>query len=199
MTKLLLHNNVLKQKRIYTTLFEKHEISHKSLHWSDKRSQHIRFEQFLQVGDLNNKRILDIGSGLGCFYGFLKERGVECDYTGVDIVPHFVQSAKKRYKDAKFIEQNLLVRSLDGEFDYVFASGLFAFGSRLFFTKMSKVAFGLAKKAWVYNIYFPVNDIRFLDLDRTDLDGVNRSLKPARIEYKEQYLDRDLTAFIYKK
>lgn len=198
MTKLLLNNNILKQKRIYTRLFERYKISHKSLHWSERKSQHIRFEQFLKVGDLRGKSVLDIGCGLGCFYAHLEQKGIECDYLGVDIVPQFIQSANKLYPNAKFIEQNIFTRSIEKQFDYVFASGIFAFGNRLFFEKMNKTAFGLAKKAWVYNIYFPHNDSRFLDLTRSDLIRSIRSLYPSKTHYEEEYLDRDMTIFIYK-
>lgn len=198
LTRVLLNSSVVKQKRIYTQLYEKYKSSYKSLHWSERSSQNERFKQFVKVGNLQGKKVLDIGSGLGDFYGFLQDRDIECDYLGVDIVPNFVQNAKKRYPNARFVEQNLFTRELDQQFDFVFASGLFAFGSRLFFDKMNRVAFELAKTAWVYNIYFPRNDKRFLSLDEQDLKHSIKSLNPTSVKFEDSYLERDLTVFLYK-
>lgn len=198
MIKLLLDRNTAKQQRIYERLFEKHS-DHKALHWSAPESQTIRFEQFLKAGNLQGAKILDIGCGLGDFCGFLQERGIETDYTGYDIVPGFVQTARKRFPRARFEERNLLSRPASERFDYVFASGLFAFGSRLFFKEMNRAAYGLARRAWVFNLYRPDgHDSRFLNLTPHEAEFLCSRLRPAKLIQGADYLEDDITFYLYK-
>ncbi|MGE4295043.1 MAG: class I SAM-dependent methyltransferase [Campylobacterales bacterium] len=199
MIRLLLDQNVAKQQRIYERLLQRHSTGHRALHWSAPQSQQIRFEQFLKAGDLRGARILDLGCGLGDFYGFLKERGIETDYTGYDIVPGFVKAARLRFDFAGFEERNILKRPPAQQFDYVFASGLFAFGSRLFFKEMNRAAYALAAKAWVFNLYRPSgDDSRFLQLSKADALKLCGQLQPSSLSLDEGYLEDDITFYLYK-
>ena len=56
-----------------------------------------RFRKMMELGDFNGKSLLDVGCGVGGFYGFLKERDVRVDYTGIDICEDMIRAAKQDY------------------------------------------------------------------------------------------------------
>ena len=56
------------------------------LDWSDSAGQRARFEALVRSVELTNRRLLDVGCGLGDLWDFLKARNISVDYTGVDIL-----------------------------------------------------------------------------------------------------------------
>jgi ubiquinone/menaquinone biosynthesis C-methylase UbiE len=71
------------------------------------------------------KEILDYGCGMGDFHAFLKERGVNVDYTGTDINPELIALASKKHPECSFRVFDVEEEELDEEFDYVFLCGVF--------------------------------------------------------------------------
>jgi 2-polyprenyl-3-methyl-5-hydroxy-6-metoxy-1,4-benzoquinol methylase len=65
----------------------------------DRRT--IRFNLLANVDDLSGATILDLGSGLGDFYGFLLEKDIKVNYTGYDLSPDLVELAKKTVSGCK--------------------------------------------------------------------------------------------------
>ena len=70
-------------------------------------------------------RILDIGCGIGRFYGFLKETRRTCRYTGYDIVPEYVARCRELYPEIAVQERNIPRQEIEGEFDTIVASQVF--------------------------------------------------------------------------
>jgi trans-aconitate methyltransferase len=99
--------------------------SMKALGWRDEEQQKLRFKILAEIGDLNGKKILDVGCGFGDFYGYLKEQGINADFTGYDVTPKFIEVAREKYPDARFEVKDILADSVDETFDYVFSSGVF--------------------------------------------------------------------------
>ena len=99
--------------------------------WGTERSQQKRFDVLMQIGDLDGASILDVGCGLGAFYGALLARGAKVDYTGVDLVPEMVSQARASYGRDVFHAGTLqdMLKHGDG-FDYIFASGIFCFDTQ---------------------------------------------------------------------
>jgi SAM-dependent methyltransferase len=85
----------------------------------------FRFRKLAEIGDLRNRRVLDLGCGIGAFYPFLLEKFGQLQYTGIDIVPEMVEFASKKYPDARFLCRDLSKESLDERFDYVLTSTVF--------------------------------------------------------------------------
>lgn len=116
--------------KTYKKMYQIHGPSAKALAWRDRLSQEVRFQTFLEIVDdpqtFNQKKILDIGSGLGDFYFYLQKKKINCDYTGIDLVDDFISYSQKNYQEAKFILGDYLESKL-GSFDYIFSSGLFSF------------------------------------------------------------------------
>ena len=102
-----------------------HGDSPQAVRWT-ARGQLRRYEAFLAVcGDLAGKRLLDFGCGKGDLYGFLRERGVRCAYTGLDIHPDLVAMARGKHPGAEFIARDVEEEPLGRSFDVVVACGVF--------------------------------------------------------------------------
>ncbi|MHB8836601.1 MAG: class I SAM-dependent methyltransferase [Candidatus Methylomirabilia bacterium] len=90
------------------------------------RGQLARYEAFLAVcGDLTGKSVLDFGCGKGDLCGFLRERGVSCAYTGVDLHPDLIALAKRKHPGAQFVARDIEEEPLGMTFDVVVACGVF--------------------------------------------------------------------------
>jgi SAM-dependent methyltransferase len=87
--------------------------------------QRFRFAKISEIADLRNRRVLDIGSGLGDLYPFLLDQFSHVDYTGVDLVPEMVAYAAKKHPSARFLCRDLLAQDIDETFDYVLVCGVF--------------------------------------------------------------------------
>lgn len=90
-----------------------------------KLSHQKRFEKILELGDFSHHSLLDVGCGIGGFYEFLKERGINCRYTGVDINPGMIAAARERNPEIKeqFLVRDIIEEKLDSPFDYVISIG----------------------------------------------------------------------------
>ena len=89
-----------RQRRLYKRLYRKFGDSHKALHWSSREAQYARFRALLRIGDITGSRVLDIGCGLGDFFGFIQQRGHDVELFGYDIVEPLVQRCQQRYPRA---------------------------------------------------------------------------------------------------
>ena len=65
-------------------------VSPKTLGWGKTSDQLERFTALTDNYTFHEKTILDIGCGFADFYGFLKDKGILCNYIGVDIIPEFL-------------------------------------------------------------------------------------------------------------
>jgi len=92
--------------------------------WSSK-GQILRYQAMLDVGDINNGKILDFGCGKGDFYRFLVERGIHIKYTGFDINEKLVSLAKEKYPGVDFRVFDIDNDILDEDFDFIFLCGVF--------------------------------------------------------------------------
>ncbi len=98
-----------------------------ALRWTPQ-GQLKRYHTLVEIApDLNGSTVLDYGCGTGDFYRFLKRRGIEVRYTGVDINENFIELAKKKYPECTFrtmhIEEDK--DDLEGFYDYIFICGVF--------------------------------------------------------------------------
>ncbi len=96
----------------------------RSLGWIEG-TQETRFRVLAAIGDLEGCSVLDVGCGFGDFYEFLCRKGIKVDYTGVDLNPDFLDIARQRHPDARFITADFEVAKIDGRFDWAFESGVF--------------------------------------------------------------------------
>lgn len=187
-----------RQRRIYRGLFARHHDTHKSLHWSSVKSQEARFQVLTRVGNLQSRKVLDVGCGMGDFYVHLRKQGHNVRYIGLDIVDEFIQVARERHPGGDFRTENLLTSKRTYRVDYVFSSGLFAFGNRTFFNAMIQRGFRTASAAYAFNLYTAVHDREFFSISLKEAYKACKALKPKNIEMAEGYLENDVTFFLYK-
>lgn len=101
-------------------------FDHRGLGFRSRSSQVKRFEALLKLGDLDGRRVLDVGCGFGDLLAFLHERGIEPVYTGIDVCEPMVRRCVERFGEgARFVTADVLDHEPTETYDYVIASGLF--------------------------------------------------------------------------
>jgi SAM-dependent methyltransferase len=89
--------------------------------------QFIRHSTHMKIFELNGRRIVDVGCGIGMFYRFLRNKRIKFqEYIGIDIVEPFLDYNRATYPEAKFLNVDIFrdpLSSLDP--DIVFMSQLF--------------------------------------------------------------------------
>ncbi|MFA4843930.1 MAG: class I SAM-dependent methyltransferase [Candidatus Margulisiibacteriota bacterium] len=125
----------MKQAQIdyYEGLLAEHGSSFKALDWNSPESQRLRFkilqEIFIYGKKMNGVSLLDVGCGFGDLYGYFKAEGLvarqRLNYTGYDIAPKIIETARKKYPDAKFELKDIMAERHLPSFDYIFCSGIF--------------------------------------------------------------------------
>ena len=76
------------------------------------------------MNPLEGKSVLDSGCGLGDFYGHLQERGIKCDYFGLDLSPEMVKRARAKYPGGRFDVADMFAFPDEPQFDYSVAFGI---------------------------------------------------------------------------
>ncbi len=110
-------------KSFFESRFRRYGNRPEALDWS-ARGQRVRFEILAGIGPLKGKSILDLGSGLGHLYGFLRERLKTFRYLGYDLSPRLVKAARKSYPEGTFEVRDVVREEIDGRYDFVLSSGL---------------------------------------------------------------------------
>ena len=107
-----------------------HEFGYdcRTLGWN-KDCQWVRFEALLEgVRPGEMRSILDVGCGFGDLLGFLRHRGWEGRYTGIDLMEEFTDAARVLYKNdpaASFISGDLQTLPANFKSDAAVAIGIF--------------------------------------------------------------------------
>lgn len=114
--------------KYYQKLYMQHGLSPKSLGW-DKQKQYLRFSVLMsEFKDLISPSVLDVGCGFGDLNYFLKDTFSNYSYTGIDITPELIKTAKSIYagdEKINFILGDFITERFDSSFDIVVASGTF--------------------------------------------------------------------------
>jgi SAM-dependent methyltransferase len=168
--------------------------------WSSGHGQAVRFEVLDRVGDLDNASILDVGSGLGDFYGYLEKYHKNFHYLGIDLMPEFTIKAQIRFPNAVF--KNIELTDIEGNFDYVVCSG--ALNTKIpdykdtYFSMIEKM-YSLSKIASAFNfldIRHHDNDSDFAAFHPKDILEFCRSFAHKAV-LVDGYIKWDATIFLY--
>ena len=152
-----------KIKNYYEFYLDKYKIGHKAVNWSSKRAQQIRFEKMMDLPNLENSSLLDVGCGLGHLTKFLKNKNFKTKYLGVDISKKMIEAAKKinNKHDKKFYVCDILTKKKSAflKKDYVVNCGVFTVKSNYtndewwkFISKMLIRMFELSRKGIAFNL-----------------------------------------------
>jgi SAM-dependent methyltransferase len=119
---------------LYHELLEEFNKGPCAVGWFDGRAQQKgRFSSLLYLLNYlpprKKLRLLDLGCGLGDFYGYLKKQGslsrYKIKYTGYDFSPDMIKKCKQRYPRVKFQEKDILGKGKVPKYDVIMASGIF--------------------------------------------------------------------------
>ena len=122
-------DNMLKKEKkelikLYENRLKSYGVSARTMGWRDKKQQNLRFKILSEIGDLKNKRILDVGCGFGDFYSYLISKNKKPIYTGYDLSGKIIEKAKKIHPKTKLEARDILREGMSGKFDYIFESGI---------------------------------------------------------------------------
>jgi 2-polyprenyl-3-methyl-5-hydroxy-6-metoxy-1,4-benzoquinol methylase len=115
-----------------------------------------RYETLLNIaGDLSGKTILDFGCGKGDFYGFLKDRGISVNYSGIDVNENLIKLARSKFPETEFIATDIEESGFNREFDLIFICGVFNLriaGVEESMKNVLKILFKLCREALYVNL-----------------------------------------------
>jgi cyclopropane fatty-acyl-phospholipid synthase-like methyltransferase len=197
-------------KKINNDFFEQlindSKDEHSKVGWSTNSHQK-RLNKIIEIGNLNNSSVLDIGCGLGAFYGFLKEKNINIDYYGFDVSEKMIGSVKKIYPEiaSKFLLHDILTEETIEEFDYTVSIGsinlfldektnygmVFRMLEKMY--KHSKIGFAFSMTS---SLSRKKNNDTFYYDPKKIIDHVSTFCNNFRLDHS--YLPHDLTVFGYK-
>ena len=196
-------------RRHYENVLEQYGDSPQGVNWADADSQRLRFQILSEIGNLNGKRIHDVGCGLAHLVEFLGEKGVNCEYVGSDISPQMIKKAKQRLPKAQLYVADILEDMSDWmRADYLLASGVFHVKAasergawQQFVEAMLLRMFTLAKKGIAFNMLttyvdYEDSNLFYLSLAET-MDFCIRNLG-RRIVIRHDYPLWEYTVYVYK-
>ena len=169
--------------------------------------------------------ILDVGCGLGHLVMHLKDRGLShIHVVGIDVVPRFVRHATDAHPNHAFVLGDLAGDDISevihdlaiaagkhtaghGEpyrkdvpmFDFVIASGVFAYGSRMVYDKLLPRMAMLARYGFAFN-FAESKDPIFFVMDQAEAVATTRALPGiAHVTTRVGYWPSDFTVYAYKE
>jgi SAM-dependent methyltransferase len=189
-------------RRFYESQYETYGYDPRSLGWI-VGSQQTRFRELAAIGDLEGCSILDVGCGFGDLYGYLLDRGIRVNYTGVDLSHDFLDVARIVYPDAEFFMADFEREAIPGKFDWAFESGAFSLklsDNKTLIRNSLKKMFKMVKKGIAADFLSSnaaIKDSSLYYQDPEELRGFCNTLS-ERITIKNNYKPTEFCIYIYK-
>ena len=196
-------NSYQKNIDFYSGLLAEHGVHARSLNWGSEESQSKRFHILNEVGPLDKQSVLDLGCGLGDFYHWLKSKGKEVQYRGVDVTPGMIETAIARFPGVQFNIGSVDDIKASEPVDYAFASGIFYLVEKDPFAFMKDTIskmFSLSRKAISFNSlsdWATVKTNNEFYASPSETLEFCRSLSPY-VTLRHDYHPADFTVYIYK-
>lgn len=196
-------------KNFYEPSLKKDLPDYKILGWESKKAQFQRFQILTDHIELDSNKILDVGCGLGNLLEHLKEVHKDPDYTGVDILEHMVDKARKEHPEAIFHHMDIFADKhfKNHSFNTIYSSGIFNINmgnNKVFLHNAVKLFLKLADKTIVFNLlhhYSPDIDEMYYYFSPGEVVRMiekmnNKSIRSIKIV--EHYLKNDFTIILEK-
>lgn len=178
------------------------------LGWESAEAQRLRFEALVSSVNLQGKRLLDVGCGTGNLYEYIREKGINIEYTGVDLLQSMIDIAKSKKLDAEFQCVDIFKNNPfeENSFDIVYSSGIFNLNlgnNKEFLTKAILLFVSLAKETVAFNLLDIASPDRedpyfYFDPDEVPKIIEKATDKIAKINIVKQYLQNDFTVICHK-
>jgi SAM-dependent methyltransferase len=173
-----------------------------ALGWLDKTSQSVRFSMLADIGDMNNRSVLDVGCGHGDLRGYLGAQYPSLHYTGIDQARSFLAVAAERYQlpNTTFLMCDFFNAELPPA-DYVLLSGSLNYRSSDpdFIYKMIAKLFNASQIACGFNLLSYINDPGGI-LVAYNIDKIMSHCRTlsTNVVLHNKYCDGDFTVWMYR-
>ena len=182
------------------------------LDWASPQSQRARFEALARHVELAGRSLLDVGCGLGDLLGFLRERGIDVRYTGVDILDKMVMAARERHPDGEFVCADIFQPQPPphppifepASFDVTFCSGAFNLNlgnNEQFLPHAVAEMVRLARHAAVFNLLHhrtKSQDDAYFYFNPRKIPSLTKGLN-VTVQIIDDYLHNDFTVICRKR
>jgi len=111
----------------YRSTFLAHGPTSLGVDWGQREeAARLRQDLMLAVADgcPAGGTLLDVGCGYGALADRIGERGLELQYTGIDVVAEMVAEGRRRHPHLRFLHGDFLSAEGLGSFDYVVCNGI---------------------------------------------------------------------------
>ena len=137
----------------YEDKVRRYGYDYRALGFRTRSSQERRFAALARLGDLDGRRLLDVGCGFGDLLAHLLERGIHPVYTGLDICAPMIARCHQRFSVASaiFAVADVLEYQPRVTYDYVVASGLFQFAKGNFVNEAMAIMWALCNTGMAVN------------------------------------------------
>lgn len=113
-------------RRRYAERLERFGSGIEALASGTPERRYIRFGVLRDIGLKSQVDVLDVGCGFADFYHYCQEQGVDFSYTGVDVVPELIDSAKTDTPALDLQTRDIQRHPFeDNSFDFVICSQVF--------------------------------------------------------------------------
>ncbi len=171
--------------------------------WRSRENQEARFKALMGMGELEGQRILDLGCGLGCLYGYLKANGWKGEYTGIDLLDMMVKGAQKRFPGAAFEQRDILKDPPTRKWDTILISGIFNHRMKNNWDWIERtlgLCLSMAEKGVAFNLLDGRDDWKDADLFYADPKELERKAalwSGGKYKIVTGYMPYDLTVYLY--
>ncbi len=191
--------------RFYRENAQRERSDIKIVAWGSQRSQERRFKVLSEVANLQGRSVLDVGCGVGDFYGWAIRKKMNIKYIGIDITPEVIIRAKQKYPKGNFrVQQILNIPRPKPMYDYVIASGIFnrkISKHKTFVEETIKRMFLLCKKGVAFNILSTKADFKEPnEYYANPGELLNKCLILTRHAIlRHDYMTHDFTIYLYRQ
>ncbi|MDA3851059.1 MAG: class I SAM-dependent methyltransferase [Spirochaetaceae bacterium] len=190
----------------YNQELRKNPQSFEHLGWESREAQFERFSILTDYLNIQGKKILDVGCGLGHLLDHLKNLTLDVSYTGVDILPEMIDDAMKRHGNHEFHCSDIFDQCpfRAKSFHIIYSSGIFNLNmdnNEEFLLEAIEQFLNLSKETVVFNLLHDKSPDRE---DKYFYFMPNRVIKMIEerfpqvmaIELVEHYLKNDFTIIL---
>lgn len=198
--------DILTIRNRYLKRFNEFGIDVRTLNSGGEKKQFIRHTVHSQIGNLDNKSILDIGTGLADYYQFLISNGLKIIYTGYDILPEFISADKKRFPEASFEVRDIFKENIAITVDYIAMSQVFnnryQFADNVIIVEKAMEKAFLAAKLGIsidmMTSYVDYEEDRLFYFSPEEMIKIAKKFTPF-VVMRHDYLPYEFTLYLYKK
>jgi SAM-dependent methyltransferase len=195
-------------RRFYRAEVERHGLTVRGLGYRRPESQERRFGALARVGELDGATVLDVGAGLGDLFFHLRNRGLRCSYTALELCEHLAEAAAERLAGEPgvtgVLRGDLLEVPGQRSHDYVLASGIFGLATPDTEARIRpslERMFALCRRAIAVNFLSARAErhaARSLYVEPAAVLEEALRLTPA-VALRHDYLPNDFTIYMYRE